>query len=574
MWDLSRRDWQERIRSGASLMPDLPMLHQANAARAVGIFDRLRLPDVPGRPAMAEAAGPWMREIVAALFGSWDGTERHIREAFVLVPKKNSKTTGGAAIMVTALLVNRRPRAEFLIVAPTQEVADLAFRQAVGMIESDPVLAALFHVQEHLKKITYRSTRAFLKVKSFDPKIVTGTKPAGVLLDELHVIAEAHDADRVIGQLRGGLVSQPEGFLITITTQSERAPSGVFLSELRKARAVRDGTLAAPILPILYEFPPGVAWEDPANWPMVTPNQGRSVSIDRLIPDHDAARAAGDAELRRWASQHLNVEIGVALLADAWAGADYWEGQAEPGITLETLIARSEVVTIGVDGGGLDDLLGLAVLGREKGTGRWLAWCRAWAHPVVLRRRQGEAARLRDFAVDGDLSIVEQIGDDMAELVALVAQLRDARLLPRKHGIGIDPGNSHAVVDALTAAEFEQEQMAAVSQGWRLGGAIKLTERRLAEGTLWHAGQPLMAWCVGNAKVEPKGNALLITKQASGTAKIDPLMALFNAAELMARAREPEPRSFYDDPDSMRIAFGGSVDAEDDDDHRRWRRVW
>jgi phage terminase large subunit-like protein len=369
-------------------------------------------------------------------------------------------------------------------------------------------------------------------------------------------------------------VSQPEGFLITITTQSERAPSGVFLSELRKARAVRDGTLAAPILPILYEFPPGVAWEDPANWPMVTPNQGRSVSIDRLIPDHDAARAAGDAELRRWASQHLNVEIGVALLADAWAGADYWEAQAEPGITLETLIARSEVVTIGVDGGGLDDLLGLAVLGREKGTGRWLAWCRAWAHPVVLRRRQGEAARLRDFAADGDLRLVEQIGDDMAELVALVVQLRDARLLPKKHGIGIDPGNSHAVVDALTASDFEQEQMAAVSQGWRLGGAIKLTERRLAEGTLWHAGQPLMAWCVGNAKVEPKGNAMLITKQASGTAKIDPLMALFNAAELMARAPEPEPRSFYDDPEFMRISFGGSANPEDDDEERGWRRVW
>jgi phage terminase large subunit-like protein len=79
------------------------------------------------------------------------------------------------------------------------------------------------------------------------------------------------------------------------------------------------------------------------------------------------------------------------------------------------------------------------------------------------------------------------------------------------------------------------EQVIGINQGYVLSGAIKTAERKLAEGTLLHGGTALMAWSVGNARVEPKGNAMLITKQASGNAKIDPLMAMFDAVELMLR---------------------------------------
>ena len=548
-WSGACPDWTERIRRGDSLLPALP-LARSEADRAVAIFNRLRLPDVSGRPEMRIAAGDWLRDLVAAMFGSYDPAEnvRHLREFFVLVPKKNSKTTGGAAIMVTAMLVNRRPRAEFLIVAPTQEVADLAFRQAVGMIEVDPVLSLKFHVQEHLKRITYRPTGAFLKVKSFDPKIVVGSKAAGILLDELHVIAEAKDADRVIGQLRGGMISQPEAFLLTITTQSERPPAGVFRAELNKARAVRDGRLkGTPLLPLLYEMPPDADWKDPANWSMVTPNNGRSITIARLIPDFQAAEQAGEQEALRWATQHLNLEIGLALRSDRWPGAEFWSRRAEPALHaiedpragLRAILDRCEVVVVGIDGGGLDDLFGLCVLGRDRATRDWFAWTHGWCHAGVLERRKAIATRLRDFEAAGELTIV---GDELADISAIVEVVEEAKDAGLLGGVGVDPAGLGELIEAFAEIGVTQEAglLVGVPQGYGLMTGIKTAERKLANGTLRHSGSGLATWCVANLKIEPTATAIRATKQNAGDAKIDVAMALFNAVVLMAR--NPEPR--------------------------------
>lgn len=550
-WDLSCTDWEDRIRTGRSLMPSgLPLIAE-QAERAVRCFDRLRVPDVAGRPTFAEAAGDWQRDIVRALFGSYDpvAEERYIRELFLLVPKKNAKTTFVAAIMLTTVLVNIRPLAEYLIVGATQHIADLGYRQVEGMLDADPFLARRFQVQSHIKRITYLPTGASLSVKSFDPKVLTGAKPAGAMLDEEHVAAANSDADRVMGQLRGGMVSQPEAFLAIVTTQSERPPAGIFRADLNRARSIRDGgENAGRMLPVIYELPrdlqkPGIAggaapWENPECWRMVTPNAGRSITVDRLVPDFATAKQAGEGELRRWASQHLNVEIGLALGSDRWAGADYWESQADSGLTLDEVIDRSEVLVVGVDGGGLDDLLSIAVLGRERGTMDWLHWQQSWAHDSVLERRKAEAPRLRDFERAKELVILSEPGADIEQLAAIVGRVLASGKLAM---VGLDPMGVGAIVDALTEIGVPREHIHGVSQGWTLTGAIKTAERKLADGSLIHGGAAIMAWAVGNAKVEARGNAVVITKQAAGSAKIDPLMALFAAVVLMTKSPQAKP---------------------------------
>jgi phage terminase large subunit-like protein len=542
-WDLSCPDWQDRLRDGRSLIPDLP-LNQEMAARAVAAFNMLRLADVPGTPTMAEAGGEWFRDIVRALFGSLtpDRRTRRIRELFCLVPKKNSKTTDGALLMLVALLLNERPRAPFLMTAPVHDVADLAFAAAAGAISLDPVLSAKLHVREHLKTILHRETKAELQILTFDPSVLTGQKVAGALIDELHVVAKMAKAASAIRQLRGGMLPFGEAFLAFITTQSEEQPAGIFRAELLKARRIRDGKAQhAAMLPVLYEFPTDVqesgAWRNPALWGWVNPNAGLSVTVERLQGDYQTARDTGPEEEIAWLSQHLNIEVGVALKSDAWAGAEFWEDCADEALTLPELMRRSEVVTVGIDGGGLDDLLGVAVLGREKDTGVWLHWGRAWCHPVVLERRKAEAGRLQEFSRDGDLVIVKNVGEDVAAVAAVVEGLEEAGLLDK---VGVDRAGIGAISKAIQDVGIKEDRIVGIPQGWWLQGSIKTVERQLAAHALMHGDRPMMAWAVGNAKVEQRGNAITITKQASGYAKIDPLMALFDAAAVLSL--NPEAR--------------------------------
>lgn len=552
IWTTACPDWERRIVNRESLVPCAP-LFPTEAEAALAVFKKLRIVDAPGSPTMGEACLPWVFDYVAAIFGAYDAESgrRLINEFFLLISKKNAKSTIAAGIMVTALVRNWRMSAEFIILAPTIEVANNSAKPAMDMVKADPELEAILKPISHLRTIEHRTTGATLKIVAADSDVVSGKKAAGVLIDELWLFGKKPNAENMIREATGGLASRPEGFVIALSTQSDDPPAGVFRDWLLRFRKIRAGALTAPrSMGVLYEFPESLldneAYLKAENFYVTNPNLGASVDEQFLHDEYEKAREKGKASLAGFLAKHLNVEIGLALRSDRWAGADYWQQRADPSLTLETLLERCEVVCCGVDGGGLDDLLALAVMGRERVTRRWLLWGHAWAHKVVLERRKSEAARLQDFAKAGQLTIVAEMPADIEALADLVKRCDEAGLL---HAVGLDPFGVGGIVDALAERQIAgDDRVVGISQGWRLSGAIKTLERKLADGTLIHAGQEIMAWAVGNAKVEPRGNAVTITKQAAGAGKIDPLMAAFDAGALMATNPEAMGgRSFWED---------------------------
>ncbi len=579
VWTTACPDWERRIVERESLVPFAP-LFQAEADAALDIFKSLRMVDVAGQPTFGEACEQFVFDLVAAIFGAYDANagQRLIEEFLLLISKKNGKSTIAAGIMLTALIRNWRHDAALSILAPTQKVAANSFGPAAAMVRIDPKLKKLLHVVDNQRMIKHRVTGAELRVIAADTGTVGGSKAGFVLVDELWIFGKQNNAESMLEEGTGGLASRPEGFVIYLTTHSDERPRGVFKDKLDYFRGVRDGKIDDPrSFGMLYEWPEAMrddeAYLDPANFYVTNPNLGRSQSVGfiqrKLQQVKEGRGEEGDTSLQIVLAKYLNVEIGQRLARDRWTGASFWPRCAIPVLSLDDLIARSEVIVGGVDGGGLDDLLGLCLIGREKGSKRWLIWAHAWAWSIVWKRRQDIATQLDEFILEGTLTRCEMPDDD-GELVAIeegddgegdqddltedvlgvvdvFKRVRDAGKLPEKEAIGLDPAGVAAIVDELAREGFTDGQLKAIPQGWRLSSVIKGLARKCAARTVRHAGSQLMTWCIGNVKQEPRGaSGVAITKQ-SPSAKIDPVAAMFSAATLMTLNPEAEGGFVYEE---------------------------
>jgi len=538
-WSTACPDWETRIVENRSLIPFDP-LFPAEAAAAMDIFKGLKLIDLPGHPTIGDVCRPWLFNFAEALFGAYDAStgRRLIQYFFLLVGKKNTKSTGAAGIMATACLRNWRDSGEFLILSPTREIADNSFRPAHDMVAADPELRTILKSNPNQRLITHLNTGATLKVVAADSEVVGGKKTIGLFVDELWLFGKKANAATMLREAQGGLTSRPEGFVIYASTQSDTPPTGIFAEKLEEFRAIRDGkVIDNKSLGVLYEYPQSYLkskrYLDPTTFYIPNPNLGASVDEEYLVDQFEKAQRGGPANLADFLAKHLNVEIRGSLRANGWAGAIIWERGAEPALTLESLIERSEVLVISMDGGGLDDLFGLAVLGREKETGRWLNWNKAFLSPIAMERRKANLTVYEQFMGDGDLVLVDEMPDDLAAIIDIV-ELCDVS--GKLHSVGLDPAVTGMVVDELAAIGITTEdgRLVGVKQGVAQMGAIKTLERKLADGSFRHAAQRIMAWCSGNVIVEPTSTGIRIARDESGFGKIDPFAATVNCVVMMS----------------------------------------
>lgn len=535
-WSTGLDNWQTKIINRESLIPCEPLNKQV-ADIALNIFKSLKLVDVIGKPTIGEACKQWVFDFVAVIFGAYDPETkaRLINEFFLLIAKKNSKSTIAAGIMLTAIILNERQSGQFVIISPTKETSKSAFDPIADMIKADPELLKMFNVADHTKTITHLGTNATLKVLAFDANTVTGLKATAVLVDEIHLLGNKANADNILREAVGGLASRPEGFIIYLTTQSSGTPTGIFKQKLDYARAVRDKEIINnQFLPVLYEYPEAMiedeSYLEPKNWYITNPNLGASVSLDFLLNQYEQIKDTRES-LQDFLSKHLNVQQTMNLKANNWKAFIDLLPYSEQVLSLEDLIEQCEVLAVGFDGARLFDLAGLTVTGRVTNSNKYLSWSHGWLNVEALDKNKRSASKLLELANLKEITIVNKVSQQFTEITALIKMLDNTGKL---YQIGVDPSGLGTFNTDLEEAGINTDKIIGISQGYKMQQHITTLENLLGKESIKFASQELIRWQVSNTRLILKSNTVMVSK-ADSADKIDNIISILNSIAIISQ---------------------------------------
>ena len=277
---------------------------------------------------------PWMADVLDDIYRINPDTGRRLRRTYLLgVPRKNAKSTLGAALAVYHLVMDRSDaEPQIISAASTRDQARLVFNMARGMVESNQDLAAICKV--YRSEIHNTQTGGVYKVVSSEAGSVHGINPSCVIIDEFH----AHRNDELMVALTTGSAMRSEPLTVVISTAGHDmdSPLGKLYSIGRK---VESGEVVDESFGFTWFGPreeEDVAYDDEALWKKYNP----SWDLMNIEEFRSTSRVTAESEFIRY---RLN---GWTATQDAWLPAGVWAACRDKSKKLE----QGDRVILGFDG--------------------------------------------------------------------------------------------------------------------------------------------------------------------------------------------------------------------------------
>ena len=274
----------------------------------------------------------WMEDVLADIFQLAPDGSRTIRTYLLGVPRKNAKSTLGAAIAVYMLIMDETDDAPQIIsAAGDRKQARLVFDMAKGMIMASPELREVCTV--HRDVIRCNTNGGTYKAVSADAGLAHGLNPTVIIVDEYHV----HKTEELYVALNTGSAMRNQPLTIVISTagfDKTDSPLGKLWTYAMKVKAgeVVDSAMGST----WYGPKDGDKHTDPAVWEATNP----SWEIMNHTEMATSCRQMPESEFRRYRLNEWTTTMTAWLPAGAWDAVTDRTKRIEPG----------DLVVLGFDG--------------------------------------------------------------------------------------------------------------------------------------------------------------------------------------------------------------------------------
>lgn len=471
----------------------------------------------------------WQKEdIIYPLFGIKNKSDglRRFRTAYVEIPRKNAKSTLGAAIALYLLLSDSEPGAEIYSAAGDVFQARIIFDIAKGMVEQSETLS--FRCKAWQYSITpKKKTSSFYKVISAEAKTKFGFNAHGILFDELFVQPNRELWDALTTST--GSRRQP----ITFATTTAGFDKETICYEIHEyatkvqQNIIRDDSF----LPVLYSAEMDADIYSVDTWKIANPGYGTIVKSEFIKEQVNKIKnqPSFESTFRRL---HLNQWVGSA---ETWIPDDVWTACSGGPIFDGPCYGGVDLSTVG-------DISAYVLFWPKTNSVK----CYFFVPEDSVADRSRREGINYDVWVKGHMTATPGNVIDYSYILNAMVESRemyDVKNIGFDRYLIQDLGNKFSQADI----DLSRWPLLPIGQGYiSMSEPTKIIERLAYSGELRHGGNPVLRWMCSNIQIESDAAGNIKMSKKKSREKIDGMVALAMAIASWGGA-EPEFRSRYED---------------------------
>lgn len=510
------------------------MFDKSKADRAIRIIECLKLTgDFHGQPFVFQ---DWNRSIVSDLFGTMNSRGlRQFRDAYIELPKKNTKSNLGCGICIKQLFDKQEPNGLIYFAGADKENArETLYKPLVEIISQDASLMKRVKIKDSIKEIVNKETGTMLKVLSSDVSNKHGPNASLTVMDEIH---SWHGRELYDILTHGSGLARREPLRVVLTTAGEdpdRVTLGWELHEIAtKVIEARkpggDKSKDIPTLyPVIFAYEGDDIWNE-ENWYKANPMLDIVFPIEALreIAQH-AKLSPANERLFRW----LNLNQWVTTKLTTWLPVDLFDATVG---TWDRRDLLGKDCFVGLDLSSTTDLTGTALIFPPQGD--QLDWRVIWDAWIpknnMLERIRTDKVPYDQWERDGWITATE---GDVVDYTVVEKRILDYKQLYNVKELGAD-----LTFAAMLLQRLEQQYMTCVDipQHYAtLTDPMNQIEVLMKNGKLTHEPHPVARWCFGNTSIVKNGNAQIkYVKESRGKSVVRTKRIDLTAAWVISQAR-------------------------------------